>query len=155
MEKSIRTTITDGLYKEVDTEKSLNQAAKSHASYMSLHKTSSSEEKKGKSRFTGKTPQKRVRKASHGMEFFKRFRTRVLELTFTKTYPASTFTPEQAASDATTKFNKDRKATGEVKGVGMDVKVKKLKNEYAVYVVVLERRLKGDEDKDTADADFD
>lgn len=155
MEKSIRTSITDGMYANIETEKSLSAAAKNHVSYMSLHKTNSSIEQKGKSRFTGRTPQKRVSKASHGFEFFKRIRTLVNELTFSKTYPAATFSPEAAVSDATSEFNKQRNATGEVKKVGLAVKVKKQKDDYTVYIVVLERRLKkSDDDKGKDDIDF-
>lgn len=154
MEKSIRTSLTDGMYANVETEKALGEAAKNHVSYMSLHKTKGSMEQKGKSRFTGKTPQKRVRKTSHGFEFIKRIRTRVFELTFSKTYPAATFTPETAAADATSEFNKQRNASGDVKKVGLAVKVKKQKDDYTVYIVALERRLKNEEDKGTEDIDF-
>lgn len=163
MEKNIQTAILNGMYTDVDDEKSLGEAAKEHASYMSLHKTTGDKEQKGKSRFTGKTPQKRVRKANHGLEFFKRMRTIVSELTFTKTYSADSFTPEQASTDAQEQFTKDRETRGEVKSVGMSVKVKKTKLDYSVYVVVLERRTKKDKsaekDKkkkegDSADIDF-
>lgn len=155
MEKSIETALKDNYYSAAAPEKSLKSAATKHASYMSLHNTSDSEERKGKSRFTGTTPKKRVKKANRVGEFFKGIRTRVVELTFKKNYAVNTFTSDMAIADAKNKFNKDRTATGEVRGYGMEVKVKKLKDEYAVFIVVLERRLKSDEDNGTAEADFD
>lgn len=142
MEKSIRESITSGMYTGVETEKALTQAAKSHVAYMTLHKTTGSEEKKGKSRFTGSTPEKRVRKASRGMGFFKMLRTRIQELTFTKTYPVDSFDPAAVTTEATSAFNAERSANGDLKSVGMAVQVRKDKTTYKVHIVALERRSK-------------
>jgi uncharacterized protein YkwD len=143
MEKSIRTSLLDGMYAGVQSEKALNNAAKSHLTYLSLHKTTGSEEKKGKSRFTGATPQKRVRKASHGMGFFKSLRTRVQELTFTKTYAVDQFDAATVSVEATNQFNTDRDASGNIRSMGMAVQIRKDKTNYKVHIVVLERRSKG------------
>ena len=141
-EQAIREKLDNNLYADVNTEKALGQAAKSHLTYMSLHKTSDSKEKKGKSRFTGATPQKRVMKSTRGGEFFKRLRTRVSEFVFTKTYPADSFEAETVVSDATTKFDSERTDQGEIKSMGMAVQVRKVKTDYTVHIVVLERRKK-------------
>ncbi len=147
MEKSIREQLTNGIYLDIDSDKSLAQAAKSHLAYMTLHKTTGVKEEKGKSRYTGKTTRKRVMKSSHGFEFFKRMRTVVQEMTFKKVYDTNTFDPTMAVNDATADFDKKRTSQEELKSVGMDVQIRKVKAEYTVYIVVLERRLKAKEEK--------
>ncbi len=144
-EKSIRTSLSGRIFGEdVVTEKALLSAAKSHLAYMALHKTTTSEEKKGKSRFTGTTPMKRVKKAARLKEFFKKMRSNVFEYVFTKTYSADDFTAEDAVIDATNKFSAERKGiAGELKTTGIAVQVRKLKTSYTVYIVALERRSKG------------
>lgn len=151
MEKSIRTSLLDGMYAGVQSEKALNNAAKSHLTYMSLHKTTGSEEVKGKSRFTGATPKKRVRKASHGMGFFRSLRTRIQELTFTKTYPVDQFDVTTVSVEATNQFSADRDASGNIRSMGMAVQIRKDKTNYKVHIVVLERRSKGNKSGGTPD----
>jgi uncharacterized protein YkwD len=147
MEKSIREQLTNGIYLDIDSDNSLAKAAKNHLAYMALHKTSGVKEEKGKSRYTGKTTKKRVMKSSHGFEFFKRMRTTVQELTFKKVYDANTFEPSMAVNDVTADFDKKRQSKSELKSVGMDVQIRKVKSEYTVYVVVLERRMKEKQEK--------
>lgn len=142
IEKSIRQQLTDGIYLDVETDKALANAAKDHVGYMAMHKTSGTKEEKGKSRYTGKTTKKRVMRSSHGFELFKRMRTQVQELTFKKVYQADTFDPSTAVSDATSDFNTKRTAKTELKSVGLAIDVRKVKNEYTVYIVALERRMK-------------
>lgn len=147
MEKSIREQLINGIYLDIDSDKSLAQAAKNHLAYMTLHKTTGVKEEKGKSRYTGKTTAKRVMKSSHGSELFKRMRTTVQELTFKKVYDANTFDPAMAVTDATSDFDKKRSSKEELKSVGMDVQIRKVKQEFTVYIVVLERRMKAKEEK--------
>jgi hypothetical protein len=142
MEKSIREQLTNGIYADVETDNSLAKAAKSHLAYMSLHKTTGTKEEKGKSRYTGKNTKKRVMKSSHGTEFFKRMRTRVQELTFKKVYAVDAFDVNAAVTDATSEFDAKRTLKSELKSVGMDIQIRKVKAEYTVYIVVLERRMK-------------
>jgi uncharacterized protein YkwD len=142
MEKSIREQLTNGMYAEIETDNSLAKAAKSHLAYMSLHKTTGTKEEKGKSRYTGKNTKKRVMKASHGFELFRRMRSTVQELTFKKVYNAESFDPAQAVTDATSDFNQKRTSHSEMKSMGMAVQVRKVKAEYTVHIVVLERRMK-------------
>jgi uncharacterized protein YkwD len=152
MEKSIREALTNGIYLDIDSDKSLAQAAKSHLAYMTLHKTTGVKEEKGKSRYTGKTTRKRVMKSSHGFELFKRMRTTVQEMTFKKVYDANTFDPSMAVNDVTADFDKKRSSKEELKSVGMDIQIRKVKTEFTVYVVVLERRMKAKEEtKEKAD----
>ena len=153
MEKSIRESLTNGIYLDVDNEKGLTTAAKNHLTYMSLHKTIGSKEEKSKSRYTGKTAKKRVMKATHGAEFFRRMRTRVQELTFKKVYDANTFDASMAVADATAEFNTKRELKTELKSVGMAVQIRKVKTEYTVYIVVLERRMKEKSEKDGGTAE--
>jgi uncharacterized protein YkwD len=147
MEKSIREKLTNGIYLDIDSDKALAQAAKNHLAYMALHKTVGLKEEKGKSRYTGKSTKKRVMKASHGFEFFKRMRTTVEELTFKKVYDVNSFEPTMAVTDATADFDKKRTSKEEMKSVGMDVQIRKVKQEYTVYIVVLERRMKAKDEK--------
>lgn len=142
MEKSIREQFTNGIYSDIETDKSLATAAKNHIAYMALHKTNGTKEEKGKSRYTGKSTKKRVMKTSHGFEFFKGMRTKVQELTFKKTYNADSFEPLMAVKDATGEFNAKRESKAELKSVGLAVEVRKVKTEYTVYIVALERRMK-------------
>jgi uncharacterized protein YkwD len=153
MEKSIRESLTNGIYLDVDNEKGLAAAAKNHLTYMSLHKTVGSKEEKGKSRYTGKTAKKRVMKASHGTEFFRRMRTRIQELTFKKVYDSNTFDASMAVNDATADFNAKRTLKTDLKSVGMAVQIRKVKTEYTVYIVVLERRMKEKGEKDGGTAE--
>lgn len=142
MEKSIREQLTNGMYADIETDNALSKAAKNHLAYMTLHKTTGTKEEKGKSRYTGKNTQKRVMKSSHGFEFFKRMRTKVQELTFKKVYAVDAFDPAMAVTDATSDFNAKRGSEAELKSIGMAVEIRKVKTEYTVYIVVLERRLK-------------
>ena len=147
MEKSIREQFSNGIYLDIDADKSLAAAAKNHIAYMALHKTTGVKEEKGKSRYTGKTTKKRVMKTSHGFEMFKRMRTIVQEMTFKKVYDVNTFEPTMAVKDATADFEKKRQLQTELKSVGMEVEIRKVKTEYTVYIVVLERRMKAKEEK--------
>jgi len=147
MEKSIREQLNNGIYLDIDSDKSLAKAAKNHLAYMTLHKTTGVKEEKGKSRYTGKTTNKRVMKSSHGFELFKRMRTTVQEMTFKKVYDANTFDASMAVNDVTAEFDKKRTSKEELKSVGMDVQIRKVKTEYTVYVVVLERRMKAKDEK--------
>lgn len=153
LEKSIRESLTNGIYLDVDTDKGLASAAKNHLAYMSLHKTTGVKEEKGKNRYTGKTTKKRVFKASHGTEFFKRMRTSVQEMTFKKVYDANTFNASMAVADATAEFDKKRTLNTELKSVGMAVQIRKVKTEYTVHIVVLERRMKEKGEKDGGTAE--
>lgn len=142
MEKSIREQLTNGMYAEIETDNTLAKAAKNHLAYMTLHKTTGTKEEKGKSRYTGKNTKKRVMKSSHGFEFFRGMRTRVQELTFKKVYNTDAFDVNVAVADVTSEFNAKRTSQAELKSVGMDVQIRKVKTEYTVYIVALERRLK-------------
>lgn len=153
MEKSIRESLTNGIYLDVDTDKGLASAAKNHLAYMTLHKTVGVKEEKGKSRFTGKTTKKRVMKASHGTELFKRMRTCVQEMTFKKVYDSNTFDASMAVADATAEFDKKRTLNTDLKSVGMSVQIRKVKTEFTVYIVVLERRMKEKGEKDGGTAE--
>jgi uncharacterized protein YkwD len=147
MEKSIREQFNNGIYLDIDSDKSLAAAAKNHLAYMTLHKTTGVKEEKGKSRYTGKTTKKRVMKTSHGFEMFKRMKTTVQEMTFKKVYSIDNFDPSMAVKDATAEFEKKRQSQTELKSIGMDVQIRKVKQEYTVYIVVLERRAKAKEAK--------
>lgn len=143
-EKSIREKLSLNMFGEDATvDKSLAKAAKSHLSYMVTNKTTTSDEKKGKNKFTGRTPAKRVKKAARVADFFKRMRTNVSEYVFTKQYPEADFSAEAVVSDATSKFSAEqKKQSGEIKSTGMAIQVRKVKTTYTVHIVALERRKK-------------
>lgn len=148
-EKSIRVKLSANMFGEdVVQDKTLAKAAKSHLSYMVTNKTTTSEEKKGKHRFTGTTPAKRVKKTARFSEIFKRMRTHVSEYVFTKQYPEADFDAESVVNDATTKFMAEQKSqSGNIKSTGMAVQVRKVKTTYTVYIVAMERRNKEKEKK--------
>jgi hypothetical protein len=149
-EKSIREKLSSNMFGEdIVIDKNLAKAAKSHLSYMVSNKTSTSEEKKGKNKYTGRTPEKRVKKASHLSGLFKRMRTTVSEYVFTKQYAEADFDADVVVRDATSKFAAEqRKQKGDLKSTGMAVQVRKVKTTYTVYIVALERRKKVKEKKE-------
>lgn len=156
-EKAITAKLEEALFPEaVKTEKALATAAKNHVAYMSLHETTNGTEKKGKSRYTGATAKKRVKKASHGFDIFKRMRSTVVEYVFSKSYEAEGFDSEMAIKDAKEQFLNERKdVKGKIKSNGMAVQVRKVKTSYTVNIVVLERRKKGTDEAGTQEATID